>query len=566
MLESLDIGNLALIEDIHIDFHSGFNVLTGETGAGKSIILGALGLLLGEKADGSAVRFGAEEATVSAVVSIDESHRLASWLQEHAVEPDEGGILIRRVVKSIGRGTIHVQSVPMTRADLGIIADALFDIHGQHEHQSLLHADRQLQVLDSFGALGRQVDDFARLYRKLEEAKEKQQILQKSIAQEGKEEEYLRFVSEELQRAALKEGEDVQLEDETRVLSQYEAIHGNLELVRDSLKGSDSEGAAGALGTALQSCKRAAKADPSLVELCQRLESLLLEAQDIAESVRDRLASMSFSRSRLDELQSRLALLQRLKKKYGPSLSDMIAFRDSTMQRLAGAERSDAELQELDRLVGELEMQMESAATALSDERMRHARKLETQIALRLARLGMPHVVFTINVQQCQPTFRGADRVDFTFSANPGEPKRSLREIASGGELSRVMLAIKTVLAEADDVETLVFDEIDAGIGGSVAIAVGEHLAELAASRQVVAITHLASIAVHADRHLVVHKEISAGRTYTRIKQVDGEERVQEIARMLAGDARTDAAVAHARSLLAGREHPAQEKFNSVRN
>ncbi|PKL19887.1 MAG: DNA repair protein RecN [Spirochaetae bacterium HGW-Spirochaetae-4] len=550
MLESLDIRNLALIEDIHIDFQPGFNVLTGETGAGKSIILGALGLLLGEKADGSIVRTGAAEASVSAVVSVERTNPLLQWLDERDIEPDEGSILIHRVVKNSGRGSILVQSVPMTRADLTVISDALFDMHGQHEHQSLLNSDRQRRVLDSYGEIAPYGEAYAKVYRELESLQLERTKLKDDLASAGREEDYLRFVSEELQRAQLKVDEDIELEDEIRILSQYEIIHENLELVYDNLKNSIGEGAIAALGQALQSCRRATKADPSLDEIDQRLESLLLETQDIAESIRDRLSSMSFSQSRLDELQSRLSQLQRLKKKYGPSLEAVIAFRDETLEKLAQLTEHDGQLGELEKAILALEQVVVKAAGVLTRHREESAKRLQEQIAARLVHLGMPHVVFSIDIQPRARTIHGADQVDFLFSANLGEPKRSLKEIASGGELSRVMLAVKTVLAEADDVETLVFDEVDAGIGGSVAIAVGEQMGELAKSRQVIAITHLASIAAKAGCHLVVSKETSGGRTYTRIEKVVDESRVHEIARMLSGKGQDETALAHARSLM----------------
>lgn len=550
MLERIDIANLALIEDIHIDFHEGFNVLTGETGAGKSIILGALGLLMGEKADGSLVRTGAVEASVAAMVSIDGSHPLLPWLQEKGIDTEDGTLLIRRVVKQSGRGAIYVQSTPMTRGDLATISDVLFDMHGQHEHQSLLNSDRQRRVLDSYGHVEPELEAYTTHYRRFEEMQQEYRRLEQDMAQAAKESDYLSFVVEELDRAQLKPDEDMELEDEIGILSQFETIHESLELVHDHLKNSTGEGATNTLALAVQSCKRAARADTSLDELSARLETVLLETQDITESVRDRLSNMSFSQARLDELQSRLAQLQRLKKKYGPSLANVIAFRDSAKNRLQGSADSDDYLHDLAEKIKRQESLVEESAMKLTAKRVEAAKTLELQIASRLSHLGMPHVVFSIEIVDRPRTVHGADQVDFLFSANLGEPKRSLKDIASGGELSRVMLAVKTVLAEADEVETLVFDEVDAGIGGAVAIAVGEQMAELAASRQVIAITHLASIASKADNHLVVHKETDAGRTYTRIREVVGELRIQEIARMLSGHGKDEKALAHARSLL----------------
>ena len=553
MLEQLTIHNFALIEDVVIDFHSGFNVLTGETGAGKSIILGALNLLMGDKAEASVVRTGTEETQIGAVLSIPENHPIRAWLAEKSLELDDGTLLVRRTIKTSGRGSIYIQSVPMTRSDLATIGDALFDMHGQHEHQSLLSPERQRKVLDAYGDLDEQVGAFADLYHQRETVIRQREALLTDLERSKREADYLSFVAEELRKADLKKDEDSVIQEELSVLSQYETIHENLELVRNSLRGGSGEGVFGSLHTALIACRRAAKADPSLEDYAKRLESVGFEIQDIQEALRDRLQAMSFSETRLDELQGRLAFLQRLKKKYGPSLDDVIAFKERTEASLLRGEQSGEDLEQIERSLKELDARIAKAAAVLSERRKDLAKRLQILIAERLAHLGMPHVVFSIAVEgrECSPS--GCDLVEFRFSANLGEPQRSLRDIASGGELSRVMLSIKTVLAETDDVQTLVFDEVDAGIGGSVAIAVGEQMHELALSRQVIAITHLASIAARAEHQLVVYKETREGRTYTRIVQTSDEQRVLEIARMLSGDTRQDAAIAHARQLLAVR-------------
>jgi len=550
MLEHIDIRNLALIEDIHIDFTAGFNVLTGETGAGKSIILGALGLLMGEKADGNMVRTGAPEASIAALVSLDSNHTMLSWLRDHGVEPDDGAVLIRRVVRQRGRGAIYVQSTPMTRSDLATISDALFDMHGQHEHQSLLHSDRQRKVLDSYGECTPELETYAVQLKQLEALEHEASSIEHALEQAGKEADYLAFVAEELDRAQVQPSEDDLLEEEVSVLSQYETIQENLELVHDTLKGAVGEGAVHELASAMQASRRAAKADASLEEIAARLETIYFETQDIAESLRDRLSQMSFSQARLDELQARLALLQRLKKKYGPSLDAVIRFHNEVKEKLTGSEQSDERLEILRKEIRRQDELVQESAQRLRKKRIAAAERLQKEITARLVHLGMPHVVFSIEVTEKQRTIHGADQVDFWFSANLGEPKRSMKEIASGGELSRVMLAVKTVLAEADDVETLVFDEVDAGIGGSVAIAVGQQMAELAQSRQVIAITHLASIAAKAEHHLVVHKETEQGRTYTKIHPVTEAQRIAEIARMLSGRHDDERALAHARSLV----------------
>jgi DNA repair protein RecN (Recombination protein N) len=550
MLEHITIQNLALIEDMEIDFTSGFTVLTGETGAGKSIILGALSLLMGDKADGNLVRSGSEEASVAAVFSLSASHPLVPWLAQRDITLEDESIIIRRVVKKSGRGSITMQSTPITRSDLALVSDMLFDMHGQHEHQSLLHSDRQRAVLDNYGKCFLERTSYTESYHKLEEVRKSVEQLEHNRSQRIQEIDYLTFVVDELDRAQLKEHEDELLEEEISLLSQYETIHENLEFAHEQLKSSSGDGALSAINLSLSAIRRAEKADSSLDELTERMQSVFLELQDLSEGLRDRLSAMSFSQQRLDELQMRLAQLQRLKKKYGPSLDQVIAFYTATKEKLVDGEQSDEDLKELKAQLAKLDIEVTQRARILTLKRTAAAGDLQQEITRRLQHLGMEHVVFSIEITEKERTIHGSDRVDFWFSANLGEPKRSLREIASGGELSRVMLAVKTVLAEADDVETLVFDEVDAGIGGAVALAVGEQMAELSQSRQIIAITHLASIAAKASQHLVVHKETDGERTYTRIHQVDHEQRIVEIARMLSGHHTDERALEHARSLL----------------
>jgi DNA repair protein RecN (Recombination protein N) len=426
----------------------------------------------------------------------------------------------------------------------------LFDMHGQHEHQSLLHSDRQRAVLDNYGKCFLERTSYTESYHKLEEVRKSVEQLEHNRSQRIQEIDYLTFVVDELDRAQLKEHEDELLEEEISLLSQYETIHENLEFAHEQLKSSSGDGALSAINLSLSAIRRAEKADSSLDELTERMQSVFLELQDLSEGLRDRLSAMSFSQQRLDELQMRLAQLQRLKKKYGPSLDQVIAFYTATKEKLVDGEQSDEDLKELKAQLAKLDIEVTQRARILTLKRTAAAGDLQQEITRRLQHLGMEHVVFSIEITEKERTIHGSDRVDFWFSANLGEPKRSLREIASGGELSRVMLAVKTVLAEADDVETLVFDEVDAGIGGAVALAVGEQMAELSQSRQIIAITHLASIAAKASQHLVVHKETDGERTYTRIHQVDHEQRIVEIARMLSGHHTDERALEHARSLL----------------
>ncbi len=550
MLEQLTIHNLALIEDIEINFHQGFNVLTGETGAGKSIILGALELLLGEKGEASLIRTGTKEAFVAATFNVNSSTEVKELLQTKEIELDDNRLLVRRTIKSSGRGSIYLQDVPTNRQLLKEVGNLLFDMHGQHEHQSLLSSERQRLLLDRFALLEESVAIYQIQYREFENLNKELDVLKGELAQTLKEEDYLKFVNQELSSANLQADEEDNIRDEVASLTQFEVIQDSLEEFNHLLRGKSEQGALALLKSGLTSLEKASSHDAKLEDLANRLNSIVLEAEDISESARDHLYSMSFSQSRLDELQSRLSLIQRLKRKYGPTIEDVIAFSEATATKLANFEASDDKIIELEDKIKKQDSILVELENRISESRKKGALKLEKMIQGRLILLGMPNVVFSISITEHPRRASGVDKIDFRFSANLGEPLKAIKEIASGGELSRVMLAIKSSLAEVDAIETLVFDEVDSGIGGEVALAVGSQLNELSKNKQVIAITHLASIAAKADSHFVVHKESDQSRTYTKIRVVEDHKRVEEIARMLSGHKSQEAALQHAKLLL----------------
>ncbi len=553
MLEALHIENLALIESLTIRFDSGFTVLTGETGAGKSIILGALSLLFGDKVDSSIIRTGENEAKVSAVIAVPADSLVIQYLEHRGVALDDESLILTRVVRSGSRGIVTVQGQPMTLSDLSYISHQLFDIHGQSEHQSLLHSDKQRMILDSFAQSSPLITTYQTLYHQYHSVLEEIEEMVRTIENARREQDYLSFVADELDRAKLQEGEDDELTEKVRILSQYEELHDNLELLYMHLKGKgDTLGAVGSTQNALWAARKISNIDSSAEEMVQRLESVLLELEDINLNARDKLSSMTFSQSELDSLQDRLALLQRLKKKYGPSLEDVIRMRDETQKKLSYSLESDSMLEQLEKKRKDIFDQLEKSAQRLSAHRKEWASILEEQIAQKLLKLQMQHVSFTICVMPGEEGPRGADSVEFMFSANLGEQAKPLKDIASGGELSRVMLAVKRVLGEKDNIDTLIFDEVDTGIGGAVAAAVGDQIAQLGANHQVLAITHLATIAAKADHQLVVQKQSRQGRTVTDIYPVSGHDRVEEIARMLSGHPDDESAVRHAQRLLEG--------------
>jgi DNA repair protein RecN (Recombination protein N) len=622
MLEELNIRNYALIENVSLSFGGGFNVLSGETGAGKSIIVGSLSFLLGAKADADVIRTGADEANVSAVISIQKNSSDAlAWLAAREIEAGDGTVVIRRSIKSTGRGSIYIQNIPVTRNDLEEFMGLLFDIHGQHNHESLLKRESHRRYLDRFAVLDEEVSEFNKVFLELAD---KRKSLEFSLSSERDREnrlEILTYAVDEINSASPRPGESRELEAESGRLADFEKLVSQTQYAAAAFF--DEEVSVLSLARrAKTGLDNAAAIDGNLAVLQKRLEDLYYEAEDISAELRSYKDGLRFDPTRLEEVDDRIALLLRLKKKYGAAgIADaaknggqspeeaILAYKveaEAEIEALSGAgENRDKLKTEIATLEKEL-LRRSSALTAkrkaasgslgkriteiLSRLGMPHARfeaavlpktrdtakrkaasgsrgKRITEI---LSRLGMPHARFEAAVVPktreaktgadpvspekpsllCGPW--GAEDIEFLISANTGEPLKDLARIASGGELSRVMLAIKTVFAEADSsgsAETLVFDEIDTGIGGEVALEVGEYLARIGASRQIFCVTHLASIAVRGDNHIKVEKKTEGGRTYTGVSILDAEEQRREIARMLAGDS-GKAALAHADDLI----------------
>jgi DNA repair protein RecN (Recombination protein N) len=553
MLERLEIHHYALIEDVTINLTEGFTVITGETGAGKSIILGALSLLLGEKTDVQSIRSGCDSATVSASFFLGEnlSPTLSALLQERELELDEGSLALSRTIKTNGRSSISVQGRVMTRNDLTLISEELVDISAQRDHQSLLSASHQREVLDAFGSCLQNKNEYQKQFLLCQGLREEIDKLQQSIQNSSRESEFLTFALDEITKANPKPGEDDQIAELVKTISSFEQIHDALSLAGELLHGSENGSSVlGSLHQAAVQMGVAAKGDFALDQFRVRLESANIECEDIFESIRDYLAGMSYSEQQLDELQSRQALLQRLKKKYGHSIENMLNFKDECQSKLLQSENGEELLADLEKKLGREKLVLQAKASLLTQVRKSGALKLQKEIEETLRSLGMPQATFAIEVKPVEPSISGGDDISFMICANPGLDSRPIREVASGGELSRVMLALKTVLASHDSVGTLIFDEVDAGVGGTVAVSVAKQLKKLSGSHQVLAITHLASIASLADSQLVVSKRIERGMSFTNITFVENEARVGEIARMLSGDAESQISLVHAKELL----------------
>ena len=556
MLEQLIVKNYALIDDLEIRFAGGLNILSGETGAGKSILIGALGLLLGEKGDTSSIRSGAETAEIAGRILVAGNPESQAWLGDHGLEDDDGAVIIRRTLAASGRGGIYIQSVPATRKDLQELTSFLFDIHGQHEHQSILSNIHQRRLLDRFGGFEDTVERLSADFQDLTARKREFAAMEKAEMERAREADLLEFAVKEIDGAKLKPDEEEELLREKKILAEHEKLARLLDQFRDC-SAENRGGALQQVRSAKEALKGVCSIDPGLTELHERMESAFYEIEDITEAVRSYHEGVDFSPDRLEECENRLAEIHRLEKKYGPGVEDVLRYRDEAVEKKEKLSRWEENREELRKEINELEKRVLKTAADLSEKRKKAAFDLGKQILGELAALGMPKAEFRISLEQklssagkpvCGP--HGFDQVEFLISPNQGEPAKPLKNIASGGELSRVMLAVKTILAKTDHVASLIFDEIDAGIGGEVAVAVGGHLAGLGEFKQVLCITHLASIAVRADNHIQVRKESRDGRTVTCVEPITGSRRVGEIARMLAGDSSGHESLEYAEELL----------------
>lgn len=556
MLETISIKNIALIDELSLEFNPRLNVLTGETGAGKSILIGALSFLLGGKVSQDIIRTGSSEAAVSGTFYLAPNHtQAAAWLEQRSIEPENGRILIRRTLRETGRSSIWIQDTQVSRAELEEFTSFLVDIHGQHDHQSLFKTAEHRRFLDSYAGILEEVEHFTEFYTRLAEIRAKLEKMRHTQKEQAERADFLSFIIEEIDAAHLQLGEDEQLEAEETKLCQYEKLYELIENLQDIC--TQDQGIVSLLRKMQHICDTVTTIDPAIGEYAERVESAYYEMQDIGDFFSTYLAKLVFDPVRLEQVQERLALINKLKKKYGASIAEVLAYRDSAQTELESLGEAEEDKSALEKELPVLESQLLSAGTQLSQKRKATALGLQEKIQAILTHLGMPKVVFTIQVTSNEPNgnkqiagMYGFDTVEFLISTNPGEPVKPLNKIASGGELSRVMLALKTVLAAADEADTLVFDEIDTGIGGEVARAVAEHLQRLAQNKQILCITHLAVIAASADTHIKIQKIQSEHTSRTSAQIIEENIRVEEIARMLAGDEVSEASRIHAKELL----------------
>jgi DNA repair protein RecN (Recombination protein N) len=550
VLTELRIRNFAIIESLTLPLAPGFNVLTGETGAGKSIVVGALGLLLGERASAELIRTGADRAVVEGVFDVANKAEIAHLLDERGIELEEGRVVLRREVAVAGRTRAWINDTTTTAAALAEIGRGLVNLHGQHEAQALLDEESQRRILDAFGGAAEQAAKVATSHRALADITRQIETLASRRADAERRADYLRHVVREVDDARLREGEDVTLEEEGRRLENADELRSSAAGMVAALEGND-DAVLHALAQIQRTLAHVQKLDPSASRLQELFDGAFYALEELSRQLSAYEESIDLDPARLAEVQRRRDLLFRLTKKYGPTIADVLGVAREAREELNLVDGAGFDLKALEKQREEARVRLAEEARRLTTLRTAAAERLSRAVDEVLPDLGMPDGRFTVQLtarESIQPT--GAEDVEYRVTLNVGHDARPLAKVASGGELSRVMLALKTILARLDRVPTLVFDEVDVGIGGRVGLQVGDTMRRVAQHHQVFAITHLPQIAARAHHHIVVTKGARSGVTTADVTVVDAADRVSEIARMLGGDAESDISRAHARELL----------------
>lgn len=549
MLKHLYIKNYALIDLLDIELYSGFSVLTGETGAGKSIILGAIGLLLGQRADSKSIKTGAERCTIEAHFDLSR-YDLQPFFTENDIDYDAEDTIIRREI-SATKSRAFINDTPVALSMLKELGEQLVDIHSQHQNLLLNKQDFQLSVVDIIAQNQGLLDDYQEVYGQLQTANRELQTLKEDIEKNRQQVDFMQFQYEELQQANLVDGEQEELEQQSDMLSHAEDIKGALYEADGHLNG-DQQGAVDNVRQSFQTLRNIARVLPAASELAERLESCHIELKDIADEVSSLLERTDFDPAELDRLNNRLDQLYDLEKKYHvDSVEELIAQRDLLGKQLNAIENSDDAMAELEAKCELLKGKCQQLADKLTKQRQKAAKEIEKQMQQRLVPLGMPHVRFEVSITSSALGKSGQDQVAFLFSANTSTPLQPVSQVASGGEIARVMLSLKAMISGAVKLPTIIFDEIDTGVSGKIAEKMAEMMREMGqAERQVISITHLPQIAAMGSHHYRVSKEETPQGTTSSMHLLSDEERIREIAQMVSGSDVSEAAIANAKALL----------------
>lgn len=550
MLQKLYIRNFTLIDTLDIQLHPGFSVITGETGAGKSIILGAIALLLGQRADSKTIKQGAEKCVVEAHFDLSR-YQMEPFFKDNDIEYDATDTIIRRELTAAGKSRAFINDTPVALSTLKELGEQLVDVHSQHQNLLLQKQDFQLSVVDIIADDARELEAYRQTFNDFHEAQRQLQELKDSIGQNRQQAEFLSFQYNELCEARLTEGEQEELEQQSETMTHAEDIKSALYETDNALQ-AEQTGVVTSLRNAASALKGISRVFPAAAELGERLNTTYIEVKDIAQEVSSLLEDVDFDPAELDAVNARLDRIYDLQKKYHcDSIAELIVLRDDIGKKLAAVENSDEALEELEAKCQQLKAKCQQQADALTRQRTKAARQIEKEMQQRLVPLGMPHVRFSITIEPTELSRSGHDRVSFLFSANTSTPLQPVSQVASGGEIARVMLSLKVMISGAVKLPTIIFDEIDTGVSGRVAEQMAQLMQEMGShDRQVISITHLPQIAALGTSHYKVAKTETENGTTSTMTELTAEERVNEIAQMLSGSDITAAAIQNAKELL----------------
>lgn len=551
MLSQLTVRNLAIVEEVSVPWGKGLNIITGETGAGKSVLMGALHLVLGGRADKSAIRDGEKEAFVEAAFQVENNAAIDSFLEETGLPAcEEKTLLVRRIVSQSGSGRCWINDSTATINSLRQLGDLLVDIHGPYDHQSLLNNDFQRDLLDDYGNCGALRDDYLLTWEDLQSVKERLHSLQGDSEDVAVEIDRLQFAVDEITQASLTDADEEDLVAHHAQAANAEQIMAlgsdTLHLLTDGEQTIFDQ-----LVTVQNNLAELSRILPGASSWRTEAQNAAMQIQELSTAISEKLSRMELDPERLAQLEERMSLVQRLKRKYGHTVQDILATLKKSEERLRDLSARTEQIEKLQKEIDALQQELPAKGKVLTQKRIKEATRLSRSITAELRDLGFLHSGFDISVLPCEPAASGCDKIEFGFAPNPGEPMRALKSIASSGEIARVMLAVKAVLSAHDKIPILVFDEIDANIGGEVGRAVGMKLRKVAQNHQVLCITHLPQSAVYGERHYRVGKSVSDGRTRTHIRLLDQQGRIDEIARMLGGKGSSSVVEEHAKELLA---------------
>lgn len=560
MLLELNISNFALIDLLKLDFNKGLNILTGETGAGKSIIIDALSLVLGQRANRDSIRQGKDRSIVEALFQPPSrsKSKIKELLNQNGIEMEEdSSLILTREILSTGKSTCRINGRLVTLNLIKRLSEMLIDIHGQHEHQSLLHWETHIDLLDSYGQkeLGKELQDTKAYYKQYKDCKKVLNSFIKDEKEFEREKDLLKFQLDEINQGKLKNiEEDKELEERRRLLTHSEKLFQNTKKAYELLySGKEIQKSIyDQLSEVLNSIENVSMIDPSMEGILEQLKSAFVQIEDAAFEIRGYSENIEFHQEELDQIEKRLNSINQLKRKYGESIEEILKYRKTLQSKLSKLENKNQEIEHLQKKIDKGWKSYREAAKNLSNKRKKIAAFLETNIIKELKDLGMKKVQFKVDIQTSEEfsSERGIDRVEFMISPNPGQSLCPLARIASGGEIARIMLALKSIFAKVDNIDTLIFDEIDTGISGRTAQIVAKKMAFLSKDYQIICITHLPQIASMADNHYLIEKEINQNQTTTKVYHLEEDERIRELARMLGGAALTELTLKHSKEMF----------------